>query len=77
MVRQQKAFASYCIASWKTFLSNSWHFYEIAAPIKAETSVSHIFQLFHNTYFSSVFEIVTEDFKIMITKEITVAKTNA
>ena len=58
MVRRQQAFASYCIASWESFLSNSWYtsnsWYEIAAPIRAETSVFHISRLSHNTYFSTI-----------------------
>ena len=35
-------------------MSNSWNFYETAAPIRAETSVFHISRLFHNVYFSSI-----------------------
>ena len=53
MVRQQQAVASYWIAS-KEFFSNSWHFHDIAAPIRAETSVFHIFRLFHNTLLLSI-----------------------
>ena len=47
------SFASYCIASWVSFVSNLWYFYEIATPIRTETLVFHIFKLFHNTYFLS------------------------
>ena len=31
MLRQQHAVASYCIALWESFLSNSWYFYKIVA----------------------------------------------
>ena len=53
MVRQEQAVISYCIALWEIFLSNSWYFYEIAAPVRAETSVFHISRLFYNTFLSS------------------------
>ena len=46
IVRQQQAFASYYIAPWESFLSSSWYFFEIAAPIKAEKSAFHIFRIF-------------------------------
>ena len=59
MVRQQQAVASYCIASWESFLSNSYHFYEIAVPIRSETSVFHIFRPFHNTLLSSMCDRIT------------------
>ena len=49
MVRQQQAVASYCIASWESFLRNLGYFYEIAASSRAETSVFYIFQVFPNT----------------------------
>ena len=46
---QQKAVASHSFASWESFLSNSKHFYELAAPIRAEISVFHAFRLLHYT----------------------------
>ena len=42
------------IVSWESFLSISRYFYEIAATIRAETSVFHIFRPFHNTLFLSM-----------------------
>ena len=54
VVRQQEAFTSYYIASWESFLINSWYFYEIATPIRAKTSVFYISRLFHNTLLSSI-----------------------
>ena len=62
MVRQQQAFASYCIAC----LSNSWYFYEIAAPIRAEMSVFHVSLLFHNTYFSYIYLFIYLSISISI-----------
>ena len=54
------------LTSWESFLSNSWYFYEIAAPIRAETSVFHIFRLFHNALFSytcvCVFSLLLSNF---------------
>ena len=55
MVRQEQAVSSYCFASWESFLNNSWYFYKIATPIRAETSEFHIFRLFHNTFLSSIY----------------------
>ena len=54
MVRQQQVVASHCIASWESFLNNSWYFYKIVASIRAEASVFYIFRLFHNIFFSSM-----------------------
>ena len=45
MVLRQQVVASHCFV----FLSNLWYFNEIAAPSRAETSVFHIFRLFHKT----------------------------
>ena len=39
----------------ESFLGNSWYFCEIAAPIKAETSVFRIFRVFQNTLLFSVY----------------------
>ena len=55
MLRQQQTVASYCIASWESFLSKLWYFYEIAAAIRAETSLFHIFRLLHNTILSFIY----------------------
>ena len=44
-------FLLHCIV--RSFLSNSWYYYEIAAPIKAEISVIHFFWLHNNTFLSS------------------------
>ena len=46
------------IVSWESFLSISRYFYEIAAPIRAETSVIHFFRLFQNTLLSSISKCV-------------------
>ena len=54
MVRLQEVVASYCIASWESFLSNLWYFAEITVPVRAETSVFHISRLFHNTHLSPI-----------------------
>ena len=54
VLQQQQADTSYCIASWESFLSNSWYFFEIAAPIRTETLVYHNFRLLHNTLLLSI-----------------------
>ena len=54
MVRQQQVVASYCIAQWESFLSNSQYFYEIATPNTAETLVFHILRFFYNILHSSI-----------------------
>ena len=54
MMRQQQVAVSYCTALWES-LSNSWYFYKVAASIRAETSVFHIFRLFHNTFLPSIY----------------------
>ena len=58
MLREEQAVASYCIASWESFLSNSWYFYEIAAPIRSGTSKFYISRLFHNTFLASTYMCV-------------------
>ena len=65
MVRQKQVVVSYCIASWEYFLSNSWYSYEIAALIRDETSVFHIFRQFHNTILSSIRRGSVESFTLV------------
>ena len=43
-------------------MRNSRYFYNIAAPIKVEISVFHIFRLFHNTLLSYISRIITNFF---------------